>query len=675
MPTSKPKNILVRKTLNDPYGINSSKRKPRQRPWSSVARKKKSQEHNKQRNQKWKAGGIRVTRNYLGRGVSKPKPFLSYADHIKLKEFEQKYIEEETKQLKHEKERVNLMPQYSVKYVGVTKGEMGVLSKRCLLPTMSNRIPNNYNYQQKEQKFRLDPDYLQKIKERGSRDNMNRPSTASGISYSLSSTKQNISSNKRPSTSPSKEGSKHSLDGTEGDEGSGSKTTSEEVGIANSNSVSALKKNNHTSSQDKTVNNKFINTNNKNTSRPRTAPYKKTLWTGKDKNQGGMQTFDKNNKRPETASILESNTLNEEDEEGDQPNPDKYDRWIVRAIPPRAALSAGRKRELLPANTNNYSNFGRRKDYGAKHNRISRLRPGSAPASSYIISSQQFNPSNNNNNMQQLQTNLLQQQVPQQAEAPYQVHKRIRGWKLTSPHNLSFNANTSQTRKQMYIQQQMLQNNNNITNVPSSSANHSPHNNFSNMVKHERLTAEDIMAENMGRVAMMRPQQLPNQQYANIGNYNRNAVVGDVNAPPSLLQPMMDPLNQVVEEEKRLRVKMRQTNAVVNQLDRWQRGRSAKPWRSGHHWDSPHPEVPLNVGKEFRWMSSTPSEYANMVRQNEMEMNYEGLMDAEIMDNFDNNPMMMHNVNSGDISEDEVYLQHLKQKLTRFDDTTHDASL
>ena len=28
----------------------------------------------------------------------------------------------------------------------------------------------------------------------------------------------------------------------------------------------------------------------------------------------------------------------------DQPDPDKYDRWIVRAIPPRPALSAGRSR-------------------------------------------------------------------------------------------------------------------------------------------------------------------------------------------------------------------------------------------------------------------------------------------------------------------------------------------
>ena len=53
-----------------------------------------------------------------------------------------------------------------------------------------------------------------------------------------------------------------------------------------------------------------------------------------------------------------------------------------------------------------------------------------------------------------------------------------------------------------------------------------PHN-FSNMVKHERLTAEDIMAENMGRVAMMRQQQqLTSQQYINsVGMpYNNNVI-------------------------------------------------------------------------------------------------------------------------------------------------------
>ena len=37
---------------------------------------------------------------------------------------------------------------------------MGVLSKRCLMPTTTNRIPNNRNYTPKEQKYRLDPEYV-----------------------------------------------------------------------------------------------------------------------------------------------------------------------------------------------------------------------------------------------------------------------------------------------------------------------------------------------------------------------------------------------------------------------------------------------------------------------------------------------------------------------------------
>ena len=50
--------------------------------------------------QKWKAGGLRVSRNYLGRGVSKPKPFLSYNDQIKLQQYEQKYIQQEENNIK-----------------------------------------------------------------------------------------------------------------------------------------------------------------------------------------------------------------------------------------------------------------------------------------------------------------------------------------------------------------------------------------------------------------------------------------------------------------------------------------------------------------------------------------------------------------------------------------------
>ena len=43
-----------------------------------------------------------------------------------------------------------------------------------------------------------------------------------------------------------------------------------------------------------------------------------------------------------------------------------------------------------------------------------------------------------------------QQRILQQVEVPYQVHQRIRGWKLTSPQNVGFNPNDSHTRKQMY---------------------------------------------------------------------------------------------------------------------------------------------------------------------------------------------------------------------------------
>ena len=94
MPTSysskrrPPKNILAPTSLHDPYGNNANKSKPRQRPWASTNNNTTTSNQEEQRQpsikQKWKAGGLRVSRNYLGRGVSKPKPFLSYNDQIKL---------------------------------------------------------------------------------------------------------------------------------------------------------------------------------------------------------------------------------------------------------------------------------------------------------------------------------------------------------------------------------------------------------------------------------------------------------------------------------------------------------------------------------------------------------------------------------------------------------------
>ena len=113
MPTSysskrrPPKNILAPTSLHDPYGNNANKSKPRQRPWASPNNTNQKQQKQQQPSikQKWKAGGLRVSRNYLGRGVSKPKPFLSYNDQIKLQQYEQKYIQQEENNIKKKKRK------------------------------------------------------------------------------------------------------------------------------------------------------------------------------------------------------------------------------------------------------------------------------------------------------------------------------------------------------------------------------------------------------------------------------------------------------------------------------------------------------------------------------------------------------------------------------------------
>lgn len=143
---------------------------------------------------------------------------------------------------------------------------------------------------------------------------------------------------------------------------------------------------------------------------------------------------------------------------------------------------------------------------------------------------------------------------------PFVVHRRVRGWKLTSP----YPRNNQLSRSSF---------------VPANAQ-------MNAMVRHKRLTAEDIMQEQHAQLA------------------------GD----PSLLQPMMDPLAQVLEEEQKARVKLRQTAAVMETFERWQRGRATKPWRSGHAWDQPHPELPFEQSGDFRYMSSTPAAYAAMVR-------------------------------------------------------------
>ena len=627
--TRAPKNMLAPKTLHDPYGLHSGTAKPRQRPWASASgRRKTGQQENvagrSQANvgeikQKWKAGGLHRSRNYLGRGVSQPKPYLSYGDHVKMKEYEQKYIDDAKKKKSKLQNQNNAAPQYSVKYVGVTKGEMGVLSKRCLMPTTTNRLPKSH-FEQKGQKYRLDPTYVHRLDQ--------RPKTASGIMLQRD---KEQSDQKRP--------------GTTGGFRRSERVRADSLGGSTKEIVS--KKVSKSSGQ----------------VRPRTAPYRQSSqsWSGQSPEIADRK-LEKSQDIPETAPSHDSHLATDPSEE-DQPDPDKYDRWIVRAIPPRPALSAGRARRsgeatgysnLMLGGTNDPFNMAGRKK-----------RPGSAPPSSYIISSipGQKQHSSQNNLM------ARQQQQPTQNEIPFQVHQRVRGWKLTSPYNTIFDPENSRTRKQMYSNMQNQQVALEIGRSKSKFPNHT----FSNVVKHERLTAEDIVAENLGRAAAAR-------QYNQGPGYQYNQIVGDLNSPPSLIQPMMDPLNQAVLQEKRLRVKMRQTNAVVTTLDRWQRGRTAKPWRSGHHWDSPHPEVPLRIGKEFRWMSSTPSEYANMVRQNELDMHDQGepqynegippphendharMPQNDFSDGFQRQAGVSYSM------ENELYLQHLKQKVTAAED-------
>ena len=151
--------------------------------------------------------------------------------------------------------------------------------------------------------------------------------------------------------------------------------------------------------------------------------------------------------RPETAPSHDSHIVTDPNDE-DQPDPDKYDRWIVRAIPPRPALSAGRSRKSHGATELPGSVLGR--DIGLSNMLGQKKRPGSAPPSSYIISSIQGQKQNSSQN----NLRARHQQQPTPSEIPFQVHQRVRGWKLTSPHNTIFDPENSRTRKQMYSNMQ-----------------------------------------------------------------------------------------------------------------------------------------------------------------------------------------------------------------------------
>ena len=79
-------------------------------------------------------------------------------------------------------------------------------------------------------------------------------------------------------------------------------------------------------------------------------------------------------------------------------------------------------------------------------------------------------------------------------------------------------------------------------------------------------------------------------------------------------------------------------------------------------------------------MSSTPSEYANMVRQNELEIQFQGESqhnegiptthesDQMLMFQNDFSNAALHTEGKSHSVENELYLQHLKQKVAAAED-------
>ena len=508
-------------------------KKGRQRPW---ARK-----HARDTGTKWAAGEIVRKRDYFGQGVSKPRPQTALAAARRRSGRNASPGSRSATTRKGTSDQ----PQYSVKYVGVSNGEMGVLSRRVVMPTTTTRMPKSAGVEHKP-RYRMDP---------------NMPLT--------SPLRRDMA---RPVTAPATDNTHQGLEYQPrhgDDENHAPEGTSGSNRIARPGSAPSV-------------------------AQGRASRIKARNWSIANEESTPKETQplpDKSTVPPipgeprPSGDDLDENRDNDVEEEN-YPNPDKYDRGLISATPPRPALSAGRARvpapNILPLPDGMRNAF----------------RPESAPA--YILSTGARTPQSMDRSSttslvsdemirehleRRLAANhrrrpatvsggaarpmtlhrqrdgffdghgLAEEESLSERPVPFVIHQRVRGWKLTSP----YTAKGSSVLP---------------ANVPVSAS-----------VRHERLTADDIM-----------------QQH--------HRLIGD----PSLLQSMIDPLAQVVEEEKRSRVRLRQTNAVMETFERWQRGRATKPWRSGHHWDEPHPEVPFEPSTHFRSMSSTPSAYAAMVR-------------------------------------------------------------
>ena len=544
--------MLAPRNLSDPYGKAGGKAKRRQRPWANAT---KGEVEN--RESKWAAGTMQKHRNYYGRGVTKPRPVTAGGARLRGSKDQRtrRTRSQSASSSRRRKKKQNDVPQYSVKYVGVANGEMGVLSRRVVMPTTKSRMPKAEPIEHRP-KYRLDPN--------------------SPVVYPLRKRHGGGTGGGRPQTAPANDMGMDN-NGMDFDQHSGFRRSKPSGGMQHHRPGSAPS---HVQG----------NSGRQRVEQAAAAPGREDVAQEKD--------------LPAGAPADEHEQMPQDDvgdtEEEDFPNPEKYDRWLVQAIPPRSALSAGRSRSPAPNILPVDGGYGTRSG-----SRRTTYRPKSSPA--YIISAVKddvqgspaqvaleqaryammnpptrlqpggrVRPATTGGGMGGARSLRLHRQREPFAHAqnrfgiteeesltepvPFVVHRRVRGWKLTSPY-----PGNNQLSRSSFVP----------TNAPMNA-----------MVRHKRLTAEDIMQEQHAQLA------------------------GD----PSLLQPMMDPLAQVLEEERRARVKLRQTAAVMETFDRWQRGRATKPWRSGHAWDQPHPELPFEQSGDFPSMSSTPSAYAAMHR-------------------------------------------------------------
>ena len=252
-------------------------------------------------------------------------------------------------------------------------------------------------------------------------------------------------------------------------------------------------------------------------------------------------------------------------EEETQPRPDLYDQWLIQSIPPRPALSAGRRRadidfsdlgEYMSDVKPNIGGIGGIAEAGGGR------RPGSAPAGTRR---RDIRGRRRGDFVQRPKTaigsapspKLMQGSDTTGGELPFCVHNRVRGWKLTGP----------QTR---WPKLSLALRKSNVS-----------------------LNEADGFSEEGSRRSLEAQAQIPVRRRARSGRSSKSR-----------------------GSRSDARVTMRQTGAVIDTFERLQRGQAKRSqFRSGHHWSNPHPVVDV-TDRDIRAQSATAATHARRVVTN-----------------------------------------------------------